>query len=324
MSDGNPLLQHLSHLDSWEIIFEVVECGSITLVANKHRLERTQLSRRISQFEDELGTRLFERRGKLLMPTQKALDMKERLQPGIVSYKHAMGSLRVSEDLAEGCIRLGAMPGFMQLQIVPHIIEFQRLYPRISFDVTTCNSPDDYMRGQTDIMFYYGPVAQPHLVEYWVSNAILMSCASPEYLARYGVPKRPEDLQRFAGVAFCGKQRDNVEYLEYRGEKVHFSWKSVIRFNNILSVKAAIIKGGGIALDIPLHHCYEELMNGTLVPVFKTWHPPVLQNYVAVTRAASRLKRMQLFIEWYLKQRQAFDKEQRVAIHKRFGMTFNL
>lgn len=214
MSDGNPLLQHLSHLDSWEIIFEVVECGSITLVADKHRLERTQLSRRISQFEDELGTRLFERRGKLLMPTQKALDMKERLQPVIVSYKHAMGSSRVSEDLAEGCIRLGAMPGFMQLQIVPHIIEFQRLYPRISFDVTTCNSPDDYMRGQTDIMFYYGPVAQPHLVEYWVSNAILMSCASPEYLARYGVPKRPEDLQRFAGVAFCGKQRDNVEYLE--------------------------------------------------------------------------------------------------------------
>ena len=86
MSDGNPLLQHLSHLDSWEIIFEVVECGSITLVADKHRLERTQLSRRISQFEDELGTRLFERRGKLLMPTQKALDMKERLQPVIVSY----------------------------------------------------------------------------------------------------------------------------------------------------------------------------------------------------------------------------------------------
>jgi len=112
--------------------------------------------------------------------------------------------------------------------------------------------------------------------------------------------------------------------LEYRGEKVHFSWKSVIRFNNILSVKAVIIKGGGIALDIPLHHCYEELMNGTLVPVFKTWHPPVLQNYVAVTRAASRLKRMQLFIEWYLKQRQAFDEEQRIAIHKRFGITFNL
>ena len=161
MPDGNPLLQHLSHLGSWEIIFEVVECGSITLVADKHRLERTQLSRRISQFEDELGTHLFERRGRLLMPTQKALDMKERLQPVIVSYKHAMGSLRVSEDLAEGCIRLGAMPGFMQLQIVPHIIEFQRLYPRISFDVTTCNSPDDYMRGQTDIMFYYGPVAQP-------------------------------------------------------------------------------------------------------------------------------------------------------------------
>ena len=98
----------------------------------------------------------------------------------------------------------------------------------------------------------------------------------------------------------------------------------MIRFNNILSVKAVIINGGGIALDIPLHHCYEELMNGTLVPVFKTWHPPVLQNYVAVTRAASRLKRMQLFIEWYLKQRQAFDEEQRIAIHKRFGITFNL
>ena len=45
------------------------------------------------------------------------------------------------------------------------------------------------MRGQTDIMFYYGPVAQPHLVAYWVSNAILISCASPNVnFQRFSTP----------------------------------------------------------------------------------------------------------------------------------------
>ena len=323
MQPSNQLQDRLSHLATWELFFEVLDCGSISQVADKHRLERSSLSRRIAQLEDDVGVPLLIRQGKNIWATQFALDLKERLMPVVVQFRRTIGSLKIIEDKPEGRIRLGAMPGFMQLQIVPNIIEFQKLYPRISFDVTTANVPEDYLMGQTDIMFYYGPVSFPHLVEDWVSTATFISCASPGYIAKHGTPESPEELINFAGIEFCGRQREHVEYLEYAGNRRRFNWKSVIRFNNILSVKSAVIEGGGIALDIPLHHCYKELIEGTLVPVFKTWHPPVLENYAAVTRTSSRLKRMQLFIDWYVKQRQEHDANQRREIHRRFGIMFN-
>ncbi len=320
---SNPLQDRVSHLASWELFFEILEVQSISQVADKYRLERSALSRRIAQLEDDIGTPLLIHQGKKFWPTQFALDLKERLSPVIVQFKRTITNLNLSEDKAEGRIRLGAMPGFMQLQIVPHIFEFVKSYPKINFDVLTANSPDDYLMGQTDIMFYYGPVSLPHLVEYWVSTATFMSCASPRYVEKYGIPTSPEELVNFSGIEFCGKQRDHVEFLEYAGNRRRVNWKSVIRFNNILSVKSAVLEGGGIALDIPLHHCYKEIIEGSLVPIFKTWHPPILENYVAVTRTASRLKRMQLFIDWYVKQRQEYDAKQRREMHRRFGITFN-
>ena len=52
------------HLGRWELLFKIMDEGSITRVADIENLQRSQLSRMVSGLEEELGVQLLERRGK--------------------------------------------------------------------------------------------------------------------------------------------------------------------------------------------------------------------------------------------------------------------
>ena len=115
------------HLGRWELLFKIMDEGSITRVADIENLQRSQLSRTVSGLEEELGVQLLERRGKRLNPTQAALELRSKIEPHIVRVRRALEKTSELEEGDKGSIRFGAMPGFLQTQVVPLIAEFQQL-----------------------------------------------------------------------------------------------------------------------------------------------------------------------------------------------------
>ena len=95
-------------------------------------LQRSQLSRMVSGLEEELGVQLLERRGKRLNPTQVALELRSKIEPHIVMVRRALEKTSELEEGDKGSIRFGAMPGFLQTQVVPLIAEFQQLHPQVT------------------------------------------------------------------------------------------------------------------------------------------------------------------------------------------------
>ena len=93
----------------------------------------------------------------------------------------------------------------------------------------------------------------------------------------------------------------------------------MIRFNNILLAKTAAVEGCGIVLDMPLHHCFEEVMNGQLIPILNGWQIPNLDNYIGSTLAASKLKRVQMFIDFYVRRRREIEGEQKRRLQEKFS-----
>ena len=109
------------HLGRWELLFKIMDEGSITRVADIENLQRSQLSRMVSGLEEELGVQLMERRGKRLNPTQAALELRSKIEPHIVMVRRALEKTSELEEGDKGSIRFGAMPGFLQTQVVPLI-----------------------------------------------------------------------------------------------------------------------------------------------------------------------------------------------------------
>lgn len=306
------------HLGNWELLFLVLDEGSIARAADERGLERTRLSRLIAALEKETGVELVERIGRRLMPTQAALEIRPKVEPLIASLHKSLEDLRRGRSMESGSIRFGAMPGFLQTQVVPLLAEFQQAYPGVSFDVIGDDDPSAFMRGQTDLMLYYGPVNQPRLVEHWVTHSTFVPCASPLYLKEHGTPLAPDDLSRHAGILYTGKVRPHSQVLEFAGQQKSFGWKSQISFNNILLAKTACLEGCGILLDLPLHHCFREILEGRLIPLLGGWHIPNLDNYIATTKESGRLARVQLFIDWYIRRRREIEGEQKRRVQERY------
>lgn len=307
------------HLGLWELVFKVMDEGSITRVAEINGLERSQLSRLISAMEEELGRKLFERQGKRLNPTLAALELREKIEPELGLVEKAVEASVDMNESEKGSIRFGAMPGFLQTQVVPLIAEFQKQHPQVTFDVIGDDNPKVFMGGQCDLMLYYGPVNDANLVENWVTRSLFVACASPKYLKIAGAPKTPEELSEHAGVVYTGRVRPHSDFLEKNGHKKSYRWKSMIRFNNILLAKTAAVEGCGIVLDMPLHHCFEEIMSGRLVPVLDGWQIPNLDNYIGATLAASKLRRVRMFVDFYVRRRREIEGEQKRLLQEKFS-----
>lgn len=306
------------NLGVWDLLFLAVDTGSIVRAADERGLERSQVSRMISSLENECGVKLVERIGKRLTATQAALEIRPVIEPMIRNMTKSLEEMRRGKSAEAGSIRFGAMPGFLQTQIVPLLAEFQQAYPEISFSVIGDDDPRTFMRGQTDLMLYYGPVNHPRLTEHWVTRSVFVPCASPQYLRKYGTPKVPEDLAGHAGVIYTGRVRPHSQVLEFADQQKTFTWKSQISFNNILLSKAACLEGCGVLLDLPLHHCFKEILDGSLVPLLDGWHIPNLDNYIASTKESGKLARVQLFIDWYIQKRRAIEGEQKRLVQERY------
>ena len=121
-----------------------------------------------------------------------------------------------------------------------------------------------------------------------------------------------------AGVIYNGKVRPLSPALVKGSLQETIHWKSEIRFNNILLAKTAALEGCGIVLDMPLHHCYQEILAGKLVPILNGWHIPNLDNYIGTTLEAHKLKRVQTFIDWYVMRRREIEGEQKRLVQEKF------
>ncbi len=302
----------------WELLFKVFEKGSVSRVADESRVDRGQLSRMIKALENEVGCELVERIGRTAKPTLAGAQARKEILPLLESLDKTIVDLTTSQQLSIGNIRFGAMPGFLQTQIVPLIAEFQKLHPKVTFDVIGDDDPKAIMFGQSDVMLYYGPNNNPHLVEHWVTRSLFIPCAAPSYLERYGSPTSPTQLVDHAGVIYNGKVRPLSPALVKGSLQETIHWKSEIRFNNILLAKTAALEGCGIVLDMPLHHCYQEILAGKLVPILNGWHIPNLDNYIGTTLEAHKLRRVQTFIDWYVMRRREIEGEQKRLVQEKF------
>lgn len=306
------------HLEVWELLFRVIEEKSLVRVADQRGLERTQISRLIKTLEQDIGHELLIRNGPTIQPTQFALQAKSQLEPIWRDFNQTLLSLSTTGEQDSGIIRFGARPGFLQAQILPILGEFQQKYPHITFDIIADDDPRSFMRGQTDVMFYYGPINNPNLIENWVSRSVFIPCASPDYLKRYGTPQTPQELESHIGVLYTGRHRHQEQILERAGERRAYQWHSTLRANHMKAAKAAVLAGAGILADIPMHYCYKELISGELVAVLNGWHVPNLDYYIASTIEASRLKRVQIFIEWYVQKRREIEAERKRILQQQY------
>lgn len=181
----------------WTLIrsfLAVLEAGSLTGAARATGARQPTLSRQVAELEAQLGTALFERTGRGVVPTAAALaiaDAARQMEEGALGLERALARQR---DTATGVVRVTASQVAAVWLLPPLLAEFQAAEPGIQAELVASNALSNLLRREADIAVRMVRPHQGSLVARKLAEVGVGAYAHRRYLARAGEPRRPEDL----------------------------------------------------------------------------------------------------------------------------------
>lgn len=295
------------NLESWKVFAAVARTGSITETSAELEMDAPSISRIVSGLEKSLGgISLFDRSLLPLTLTDNGRFALEYATKMITLHDQLVTGLAANTDAMSGVLRVGVPPALLQGFLMPFFVSFGRRYPEIQLEVSEYlgGIPIDfsYPAGSLDVVMSYGPdPTHSNFVQIRYGDAGFICCASPTYIARYGMPKTPEDLADHVGIRFKSPLRLGTvgQQLMRGSEHRAVRFKRDIVFSSALSAKSATLIGAGIAPDLGDLHCYRELAKGELIPVLRDWSYPRQACYIYTRPDLVKLKRVRTFIDEY-------------------------
>ena len=183
------------------VFAEVVDAGSFTAAADKLGISKSLASREISTLERSLAVKLLNRSTRKLSLTEAGSIFYEHCVN--ILYEAELAERRMTQAQSEpaGVVKMTAVPAFAVRHVLPAIVDFQRLYPKIKVRLSCSNRTVDLGAEGFDLGIRSSPPA-PNLVARKLAASRLALLASPAYLAQRGAPRRIEDVEKHDCVLF--------------------------------------------------------------------------------------------------------------------------
>ncbi|WP_372876138.1 LysR family transcriptional regulator [Pseudomonas sp.] len=264
--------------DQLSLFLDVLESGSFSAAARRHPLTPSAVARRIDALERSLGSSLFSRSTHAVRVTPAGLAFAERARR-ILAELHLARAEAVSLNSApEGLIRIDAPAPFGRRHLAPAIAEFLVAYPGLDVQLRLIDSFIDLHGahlGEVDLVLRIGPRADTRLVATALAPLVRVVCASPDYLARRGVPRSPGELAEHDGLDWDSLAPPYAWRFEVDG-KLQICRPKRLRLtaNNAETLLFGALAGLGIA-HLPTWLISDYLLRGELLPLFcETGLPP--------------------------------------------------
>ncbi|PYE36025.1 DNA-binding transcriptional LysR family regulator [Rhizobium sp. PP-F2F-G38] len=171
-----------------------VEMGSIAAAARQLGISPAAASQNIARLERDLGVRLLQRTTRRLGLTDSGQVYFERVRHVVHALEAAATAVSALNDAPRGRLTISASVAFGRHVIAPLIPGFASLYPQLSVELVVTDRAVDHIAEGIDISVRFAEQLEPSLIARRLVTVPMMICASPDYLARRGHPKTPEDL----------------------------------------------------------------------------------------------------------------------------------
>jgi DNA-binding transcriptional LysR family regulator len=302
-------MSKLDDLGAWRLFASLCRTKNFTDTAAEFDLEVSSVSRAIASLEKNLGQELISRSVRPFQLTKNGLIAAEYVDNLLRIHHEMISELQSRNTELEGRIRLSLAQGFVERFLMPLLMEFNSLYPDVSFDVVGGGSLLDVLHYRADIAVVSAHPSDPRLMSFSRGRNVYVPIASPDYIARFGMPKTPEDLAGHQLLAYAGSVRESTKELSNGTERRKVCWDKVVRIGNILAIKRSVLDGLGVCVDMPLLHCAEEIAAGRLVPILPGWYKPPVECFIVTTKANWHVRRHRLFVEWLQQKLRNFFAE---------------
>ena len=262
----------MDHLQSLRLFTRVVERRSFTTAAADLNVPRSTATEAIRRLEARLGARLLERTTRHVAPTPDGQLYYERCTAILAELDDAEAVLRDSEP--HGRLRMDA-PGLLtRTFLLPGLPAFLARYPRIQLHIGQTDRLVDLVREGVDCVLRVGEPVDSGLMLRRLGMISEVTVASPDYLARHGVPQSIDDLAGHKMIGFLSSLTGDVMPLEFTVDGTPHEVRLPVQVSANHSDTSADLARAGLGLvQAPRYRFAAELAAGTLIEVLAD-HPP--------------------------------------------------
>lgn len=259
----------MDRLQAMEMFVRVVETGSFSKAAREFATTQPTVTKQVAATEARLKVRLLNRNTRGVSLTEAGALYYEKCKNIVREAEEADNIVRVRQTQAQGLLRVGSSVAFGRRVVVPLALEFMRQHPQLQVDLSFEDRYTDLVAQGIDVALRLGKLADSALGARFLGSNPWLMVASPRYLKRAGVPKRPSDLSGHETLIYSSVQGSDVwRVLTPRGEAVTVPVTARLRSNNLSAVLAAARSDMGVAA-LPWYVAADSLAGGAIVEVLK-------------------------------------------------------
>ena len=182
-------------LKSLELFVRVAATGAIGRAGAELGMSRTSATQRIQELETAVGVQLLHRTTRSVSLSVDGEAFLAHARRILDDIDEAMSDLHSDPASVGGELRIASSAAFGRKVLAPFVAEFLETYPRLSIQLHLSDTTFDIVENGFDLAVRLGQLAPSTLKARKIGESPRIFVASSAYLARFGVPRTPADLE---------------------------------------------------------------------------------------------------------------------------------
>lgn len=259
-------------LYNWEGIAEfvtVAETESFTLAAKKLGISTAHVSRQVSALESRLATKLLHRTTRKVSISEAGTLYYQRCRQLLDDLQEAEYALSDLHSKPTGRLKITAPVTYGEQTIAPLINNFIARYPELEVELQLSNQKMDLIAEGYDLGIRQGQLEDSSMMAKRLASRTLYVCATPAYLAQFGEPSKPAELNQHNCLQ---GSLDHWRFQE-KGKTRNIHINGNLRCNSGRALADAALKGLGI-VQLPGEYVLNYIHSGQLIVLLDEYRAP--------------------------------------------------
>lgn len=276
----------------------VVEAGSLTAAAERLGLAKSMVSKHMQLLEQEIGVGLLLRSTRKLSLTEAGHAFYASSKQLLKAAELAIEQARSGSDSPQGTLRVACPIDYGLIVVSPLLARLRARYPALKIDLTCGDHIIDLIAEGIDVTVRLGKLADSSLMATRVDKLVRWLVASPDFIARHGMPRTPEELARLPYVSLSVlAQPTQFALTDRAGNQVDVRMQNtVFSSNTAYATRAAAISGDGV-LRATTFSVKDDVAARRLVRLLPEWTLPESDIHAVYPATSHVPQKVRVFID---------------------------
>jgi len=282
---------------SMSMFKRVAEAKSFTQVAKELNTSQPTVSKHISFLEKRLQIKLLNRSTRQISLTEVGQQYYQHCSRLVDDLMEAEASVSQIKSTPTGNLRITATVLTGQHLVAPILWDFMKKYPEIKVDLILEDKFTDLVKDGIDVAIRAGELSDSSYVAKKLASCPQVLLASPEYLNKFGAPKKPRDLIKHNCLYHSIQAASQLWRFSNSKENESVRIDGHFSSNNRETLNAAALAGVGIVYTF-LWSNRSQIKEGRLVPVLENYKLEPLDLFAVYQQRKYMPSKMRCLIDF--------------------------